>query len=29
MNVPAPNTQIKIKSLATDAKNYGKKVKIG
>jgi len=27
MNVPAPNTQIKIKSLATDAKNYGKKVK--
>ena len=27
MNVPAPNTQIKIKSLATDAKHYGKKVK--
>lgn len=27
MNVPAPNTQIKIKALATDAKHYGKKVK--
>ncbi len=27
MNVPAPNTQIKVKSLATDAKHYGKKVK--
>ena len=27
MNVPAPNTQIKIKSLGTDAKHYGKKVK--
>ena len=27
MNVPAPNTQIKIKSLAADAKHYGKKVK--
>ena len=27
MNVPAPNTQIKIKSLGTDAKYYGKKVK--
>lgn len=27
MNVPASNTQIKIKSLATDAKHYGKKVK--
>lgn len=27
MNVPAPDYQIKIKSLATDAKHYGKKVK--
>lgn len=27
MNVPAPNTQIEIKSLGTDAKHYGKKVK--
>nr|WP_288833386.1 alpha-L-fucosidase [uncultured Flavobacterium sp.] len=27
MNVPAPNTQIKIKSLGTAANNYGKKVK--
>lgn len=27
MNVPAPNAQIKIKSLSTDAKYYGKKVK--
>ncbi|MNQ50291.1 Alpha-L-fucosidase [compost metagenome] len=27
MNVPAPNTQIKIKSLGANAKHYGKKVK--
>ena len=27
MNVPAPNAQIKIKSLSTEAKYYGKKVK--